>query len=183
MPATPFHLVVVLYDNVLSTSVTLAAEMWRTAEAAALGRDRGARRLRIDLVSPGGQPVVTSLGFRLAPGRAMEDIGRCDLVHIPAMWRNPRPVQIGRAHNRTPVLCLRDALPISLAAEMWRTAEAAALGRDRGARRLRIDLVSPGGQPVVTSLGFRLAPGRAMEDIGRCDLVHIPAMWRNPRPV
>lgn len=92
MPATPFHLVVVLYDNVLSTSVTLAAEMWRTAEAAALGRDRGARRLRIDLVSPGGQPVVTSLGFRLAPGRAMEDIGRCDLVHIPAMWRNPRPV-------------------------------------------------------------------------------------------
>lgn len=89
---SPFHLVVMLYDNVLSTSVTLAAEMWRTAEAAALGRDGDARRLRIDLVSPDGLPITTSLGFGLAPTVAMEAITRCDLVHIPAMWRNPRPV-------------------------------------------------------------------------------------------
>lgn len=101
---SPFHLVIMLYDNVLSTSVTLAAEMWRTAEAAALGRDRAARRVRIDLVSPDGLPVTTSLGFSLAPTCSMDAITRCDLVHIPAMWRNPRPV-VRRYRQYLPWLC------------------------------------------------------------------------------
>ncbi|RLA41319.1 MAG: AraC family transcriptional regulator, partial [Gammaproteobacteria bacterium] len=75
-----------------ATAATLPMEILSTAEGAARGQNRHARPIDIQTVSLSGNPVTTSSGFQLAPSAALEDIGECDLVHIPGLWRNPRPI-------------------------------------------------------------------------------------------
>ena len=87
-----YNVTILLSENILASSATLPIEILSTAEGAARGQDRFARRINIQCVSLNGEPVTTSSGFELAPSAALEDIGQCDLIHIPGLWRNPRPI-------------------------------------------------------------------------------------------
>lgn len=89
---TAYKVVILLSENILASSATLPIEILSTAEGAARGQDRLARRINMRCVSLSGKPVTTSSGFELAPSAALEDIGECDLIHIPGLWRNPRPI-------------------------------------------------------------------------------------------
>lgn len=87
-----FNLTLLLCDNMLVSSTTLAAEIFRYAHAASVANRNRSKELKIRWLSPDGKAVKTSAGFELQPTHSLDDLFDSDLVHIPAMWRNPRPV-------------------------------------------------------------------------------------------
>ena len=64
---------------------------------------RQAGEVTIRRVSTDDLPVQTSSGFELNPTHSLEDKFQSDLVHLPALWRNPRPI-VKRARALTPWL-------------------------------------------------------------------------------
>lgn len=87
-----FNLTLLLCDNMLVSSTTLAAEIFKYAHAASVANRDRSKELKIRWLSPDGKAVKTSAGFELQPTHSLDDLFDSDLVHIPAMWRNPRPV-------------------------------------------------------------------------------------------
>ena len=79
-------------EDMLATSITLPIEMMSAAESAALGRDRKAKRLNIATVGVIKSPIRTRSGFSLTPELTINEIGNSDMVIIPSLWRNPRPI-------------------------------------------------------------------------------------------
>jgi transcriptional regulator GlxA family with amidase domain len=86
-----FNLTLLLCDNMLVSSSTLAAEIFNFAQAMARATKHPVGDIMIQRVTPDGQPVQTSAGFELQPTHSLEDSFQSDLIHIPALWRNPRP--------------------------------------------------------------------------------------------
>ena len=97
------NLTLVLCDNMLVSSSTLAAEIFNFASAMARASSRQAGEVTIRRVSTDDFPVQTSSGFELSPTHSLEDRFQSDLVHLPALWRNPRPI-VKRARALTPWL-------------------------------------------------------------------------------
>jgi transcriptional regulator GlxA family with amidase domain len=97
------NLTLVLCDNMLVSSSTLAAEIFNFASAMARASSRQAGEVTIRRVSTDDLPVQTSSGFELSPTHSLEDTFQSDLVHLPALWRNPRPI-VKRARALTPWL-------------------------------------------------------------------------------
>ena len=97
------NLTLVLCDNMLVSSSTLAAEIFNFASAMARASSRQAGEVTIRRVSTDDLPVQTSSGFELSPTHSLEDRFQSDLVHLPALWRNPRPI-VKRARALTPWL-------------------------------------------------------------------------------
>lgn len=79
-------------EDMLATSITLPIEMMSAAESAALGRDRNAKRLNIATAGVLKAPIPTRSGFSLTPELTIDEIGTSDMVIIPSLWRNPRPI-------------------------------------------------------------------------------------------
>ena len=86
-----FNLTLLLCDNMLVSSSTLAAEIFQFAESMARATKQQQGELIIRRVSADGLPVQTSSGFELYPTHSIDDDFVSDLIHIPALWRNPRP--------------------------------------------------------------------------------------------
>ncbi len=83
----------VLCDGMIATSTTLPFEMLRAAESAARGMDRRqARPLHIQTTAVAMDTVKTSVGFPLFPDVTIDELGECDIIYLPALWRNPRPI-------------------------------------------------------------------------------------------
>ncbi len=86
-----FNLTLLLCDNMLVSSTTLAAEIFNFAQAMARTSKQPVQDVVIRRVTPDGQPVQTSAGFELQATHSLADSFDSDLIHIPALWRNPRP--------------------------------------------------------------------------------------------
>jgi len=86
-----FNLTLLLCDNMLVSSSTLAAEIFNFAQAAARATRERSKGVKIRWVTPDGLAVKTSAGFELQPTHSLDDLFVSDLVHIPALWRNPQP--------------------------------------------------------------------------------------------
>ncbi|MDG1312521.1 MAG: helix-turn-helix domain-containing protein [Porticoccaceae bacterium] len=86
-----FNLTLLLCDNMLVSSSTLAAELFNFAQAMARASKHPVRDVVIRRITPDGLPVQTSAGFELSPTHSLADHFESDLIHIPALWRNPRP--------------------------------------------------------------------------------------------
>lgn len=86
-----FKLTLLLCDSMLISSSTLAAEIFQFSHAAARANRDLEKSVEIRWVTPDGQAVKTSAGFALQPSHRLDEIQNTDLVHIPALWRNPRP--------------------------------------------------------------------------------------------
>ncbi len=85
----------VLCQQMLATSVSLPLEQLRSAEAisqSGASRRNGSQPLEIKLVTVDGQAVHTHTGITITPDAAMSDILESDIVYLPALWRNPRPI-------------------------------------------------------------------------------------------
>ena len=98
-----FNLTLLLCDNMLVSSTTLAAEIFNFAQTAARANRENTKEINIRWLSPDGKAVKTSAGFELHPTHSLGDLFESDLVHIPAMWRNPRPV-VDKYHAYIPWL-------------------------------------------------------------------------------
>ncbi len=85
----------VLCQHMLATSVSLPLEQLRAAEALAKSaspRARNNKPLVVNLVTVDGKPVSTHTGITLTPDSSIEDVQKSDIIYLPALWRNPRPI-------------------------------------------------------------------------------------------
>ncbi len=76
----------------LAAGSLLPIEMWRAAEQARLAARTRGDTLNISTVACTMEPVATQSGIALNPSAALQDIENADVVYLPALWRNPRPV-------------------------------------------------------------------------------------------
>ena len=79
-------------EDMLATSITLPIEMMNAAESAARGKSRQAQRLNIASAGVRCETTKTRSGFSLTPDLCLDDIASTDMVIIPSLWRNPRPI-------------------------------------------------------------------------------------------
>ena len=82
----------VLYNHMLSTSVSLPVEMLRAGEAFALRKNKTVKRLSIEMVGEVLSAVTTRALIKLQPDVNIEQANKPDFIFIPSLWRNPRPV-------------------------------------------------------------------------------------------
>lgn len=82
----------VLYDQMLATSVSLPVEMLRAGEALALKHDRKNPKLAIQMVAESAAPVATRAVIKLHPDIDVDNARTPDFAFIPSLWRNPRPI-------------------------------------------------------------------------------------------
>jgi len=91
------HITFVLLDNMLATSATLPSEMLMAAQSAA---ERAQKKLHSAPVAPlkiitaslDGEVVKTRSGFLWQPDTAIANIQGSQIIYIPGLWRNPRPL-------------------------------------------------------------------------------------------
>ena len=88
----------VLLENMLATSATLPSEMLLAAQSAAdsvRGVSNGVPHpppIKIHTVSVDGKPVLTRAGLRWQPDSAFSESISNQIIYIPGLWRNPRPL-------------------------------------------------------------------------------------------
>ncbi|GLS26945.1 GlxA family transcriptional regulator [Marinibactrum halimedae] len=88
----------VLCDNMLATSTTLPIEMLRAAETFARVNSPQRESLHIQTAAVSLEPVTTRAGIKLYPDKTLDEVIETDLIFLPALWRNPRPI-IKRSHT------------------------------------------------------------------------------------
>ncbi|WP_249311440.1 GlxA family transcriptional regulator [Pseudoalteromonas ruthenica] len=89
---SPYNVMIALYPHMLATSLTLPFEMLQAGYAYAKRHVPNCRTLSIELLSHNREPVTAHSGLPFFPGRNYDDISHCDLLILPSLWRNPRPV-------------------------------------------------------------------------------------------
>ena len=85
--------VFVLCEHMLATSVTLPLEQLHAADT--LYRSQHKLRLpslEAQLVSVDGLSVKSHTGIKLNPDKALSETSLPDIVFLPALWRNPKPI-------------------------------------------------------------------------------------------
>jgi len=90
----PIEIRFLLCERMLATSSTLPMEMLLAADSAAKAilPIEKQRRLRISTVGLSSKTVTTRGGLNWQPEQSPEDAAQCDLIYIPGLWRNPRPI-------------------------------------------------------------------------------------------
>lgn len=88
----PVRIALVLYDDMLATSVSLPVEMLRAGEALALKQDSNNPELAIEMVAEQLGAVSTRAIIRLKPEVSVDKAKQPDFAFIPSLWRNPRPL-------------------------------------------------------------------------------------------
>lgn len=82
----------VISDQMLAASLLLPLEMWRAAEYARIASRKSGSKLDVHLVSADNQSSNSLAEIPLIPTAKLSDIEASDIVYLPALWRNPRPV-------------------------------------------------------------------------------------------
>lgn len=82
-----------LIEHMLATSSTLPIEMLMAAES----RQQSFKKmhqplLSINTVSSDGLPVPTQAGIRWQADFTLDQVEQSDIIYIPGLWRNPRPI-------------------------------------------------------------------------------------------
>ncbi len=92
MESRRIRVVAALYPRALATSLALPMDVLQAAGSAARARDRGQSGLSFQFAAPGQDPVEIAGGMRWQPDITLDAVAPCDLLLLPAMWRNPQPV-------------------------------------------------------------------------------------------
>ena len=93
------NIALVLYNDMLATSVSLPVEMLRAGEAVARKQNKNNPKLSFQMVSETMLPVSTRSIIRLKPEANIDNAQLPDYAFIPSLWRNPRPML--RKHPKT----------------------------------------------------------------------------------
>jgi transcriptional regulator GlxA family with amidase domain len=82
----------VLVEHMLATSLSLPVEMMRAAESSARSKNTNDKKLDIATVSKNKEVIATQAGINLIPDLTYDESTSADLIIVPALWRNPRPI-------------------------------------------------------------------------------------------
>jgi transcriptional regulator GlxA family with amidase domain len=94
MSANPVRIFFILCERMLTTSSTLPMEMLLAAESAASMMVLREHRRAIEIKTLGltRDAIATRTGLRWPPDLTIDDNPTADLVYLPGLWRNPRPI-------------------------------------------------------------------------------------------
>lgn len=83
-----------VYPHLLTTSLTLPIEMLQAGEAFAKSHydEDTFRALNINLVAANTKPIFNKTGLTVVPDCEISKAPKSDLIIVPGIWRNPRPV-------------------------------------------------------------------------------------------
>lgn len=90
--------VFVIYENALSTSISLPIELLTSASNIARSLNLKSSNevmnpeLDIKIASVDGLPKISQTGLEIQATCVLDEIETADIVFLPAMWRNPEPV-------------------------------------------------------------------------------------------
>jgi transcriptional regulator GlxA family with amidase domain len=87
-----YKIAALLYPQALATSITLPVEILRAAAQIAQAKSRLSPAVSLQLAAADMSPVDLFGGIRLTPDLNYLQLSELDLLIIPAIWRNPRPV-------------------------------------------------------------------------------------------
>ncbi len=90
-PAT-LSVCMVALDRMIGTSISLPAEMLSAAKTIGDSLNASYPNLTLVTASHDSAPLTLSGGLRLLPDCSYLDIEHCNLIILPALWRNPRPL-------------------------------------------------------------------------------------------
>lgn len=82
----------VALNRMIGTSISLPAEMLSAAKNIGSSLSAHYPDLTLMTASHDSAPLTISGGLRLLPDCCYLDIETCDLIILPALWRNPRPL-------------------------------------------------------------------------------------------
>jgi len=108
------HVTVLALPRALGTSITLPIEMLNAADAMLRVQQPGHSRLEIVIASVDGKPLEITGGIEIRPHHSLAEITATDLVMIPALWGNPKPVirkhpqvlsWVKRQHEQGALIC------------------------------------------------------------------------------
>ncbi len=85
-----------LCDNMLATGTSLPMEMLQAAQSVA-GRLGANRQLQLQTIACADRAVKTRAGFNLQPDSTIPASEPADMIFLPALWRNPRPILLREA--------------------------------------------------------------------------------------
>lgn len=91
-PQDQFNVALLVYQHVLATSLTLPIEMLKAGEAYAVRQDPTVRRLNIQLVGQDMTPIRSRAGICIMPDVEVKNATKPNIIIVPSLWRNPRPV-------------------------------------------------------------------------------------------
>ncbi len=93
-PKPPIQIGFLLCERMLATSSTLPMEMLLAAESAVYRMlpPEAQQHLAIHTISAQGEPVGTRTGLRWQADFSLSSDKHWDLIYLPGLWRNPRPV-------------------------------------------------------------------------------------------
>lgn len=86
------RIVSALYPRALASSITLPMDILRAASQAARAQGLLDSGMEFLIAAASDSPVKTVGGLSIAPDIGLDAITPCDLLLLPAMWRNPQPV-------------------------------------------------------------------------------------------
>jgi transcriptional regulator GlxA family with amidase domain len=86
------RVVLALYPRALATSLALPMDVLQAASQAASIENRGRRQLRFQLAAVEKKPITIVGGLEISPQITLDQVSPCDMLLLPAMWRNPQPV-------------------------------------------------------------------------------------------
>lgn len=88
------NIAIAVYPHLLITSLTLPIEMLRAGEAFAKGHSdkQNFRPLAINLVAKNTDSISSQAGLAIIPDCTTSTAPYSDLIIVPGIWRNPRPV-------------------------------------------------------------------------------------------
>lgn len=87
-----YRVAILLYPQMLATSLTLPLEMLQAGYAFAKRHTITAPQLTVDLLSQDGKSVCAQSGLQFTASAQCNTAPCYDLIILPSLWRNPRPV-------------------------------------------------------------------------------------------
>jgi len=108
------HVTVLAFPRALGTSITLPVEMLNAADTHQRVKNPGSPRLTIDIASIDAEPIRITGGIEIRPNKKLEEIEHTDLIIIPGMWGNPKPILrrnaiitewVSKQHQQDALIC------------------------------------------------------------------------------
>lgn len=87
-----YRIAALLYPKALTTSITLPLEILRAAAQISQVKSRLNPGVEVSLAAGDKEPVSLFGGITLTPDISYLELPPLDLLIVPAVWRNPRPV-------------------------------------------------------------------------------------------
>lgn len=82
----------VLTEGMLTTGTTLPIEMLKAATSTARSLDRSSPAITITTTACSREPITTVSEFQLQAATTLAEAETSDIIYLPGLWRNPRPV-------------------------------------------------------------------------------------------